>query len=41
MDPEFESNERLKTSVEGVATSVLNNLIREHEARRVCQPCKM
>lgn len=30
MDPELESNERLKTSVEGIAVSVLNDLIREH-----------
>lgn len=30
LDPELGSNERLKTSVEAIATSVLNDLIREH-----------
>lgn len=30
LDSEQESNERLKTSVEGIATSVLNDLMREH-----------
>lgn len=30
VDPEQESNERIKTSVEGVASSVLNDLMREH-----------
>lgn len=30
LDPEQESNERIKTAVEGVASSVLNDLMREH-----------
>ena len=37
-DPEQESSERLKTSVEGIASSVLNDLVREHDVNPASAP---